>query len=171
MNNKVKCGKILKIFANFFAKKGKGDFILYKKLSILLVVLTIVSSFTCTPVLAQETETPEVEYVNYGEHRCTVTVVEPTCKNEGVTTYECVDLGGRRIIKKPALGHTQETVSLDSTYFNDGYKDRVVCTVCGEVLQNGETIKKLKLPKVKVLTVKTVACDSVKITWQKVPDS
>lgn len=142
-----------------------------KKLSLLLAVLTVVSAFTCTPVLAQESVPPEESYVDYGEHRCTVTVVEPTCKAEGKTTYECVDCGEKFEVVSPALGHTQQTVSLDSTYFKKGYKDRVICSVCDEVLQTGETIEKLQLPKVKILTVKTVACDTVKITWKKVEDA
>lgn len=72
---------------------------------------------------------------------------------------------------EPVLEHTQQVLSLESTYFKKGYKDRVVCSVCGDVLQQGETLEKLFLPKVNILKVKTVACDTVKVTWKKVEDA
>ena len=127
----------------------------------------VASVVTSIPILAQELDQ---EYVAYGEHRCTVTIEPASCIRQGKTIYNCVDCGEKFTKPIKNLQHKELKTKINSTYFEPGYKNRVVCSYCGKVLKKGETIAKKKLPKVKKITAKTVASDTVKLSWKKVED-
>lgn len=65
--------------------------------------------------------------------------------------------------------HTLKNSSKKATYFNAGYKNRRVCTVCGNTVKKGKTIKKLTL-KVPKVTIKASG-KRIKIAYKKVKDA
>lgn len=138
-----------------------------KKLCVLLAVLIAVSAANTTPVFASESE----EFVSIGKHYCTAMVIEATCEHEGKAVYNCINCGEQIEEVTPKADHSEVVTSSESTFFKKGYKDRVVCSDCGEILEDGTVVKKLKLPKIKITEVKTVGADSVKLTWDKNKDA
>ena len=75
-------------------------------------------------------------------HDFVETVTAPTCTEAGYTTYTCSC--GESYTKNyvNALGHTPETVNAEpATCTDPGYTGDEVCTICGDVISQGEVIK------------------------------
>ena len=72
------------------------------------------------------------------------TVIEPSCTEDGLTIYWCVDCQKDVVEILPALGHewAEELLVVDPTCDMPGYIAQV-CTVCGEL--NWETIEFVEL--------------------------
>lgn len=68
----------------------------------------------------------------------------PTCVDEGLTDGErCVDCGATLVAQTaiPATGHTEELVNAKAhTATEEGYTGDVVCSVCEEMLEEGEVV-------------------------------
>ncbi len=81
---------------------------------------------------------------NYGgKHNYTKEVTEPTCTEEGYTTYTCTLCSySYTSDKTPATGHSPELRNaVESTCTEAGYTGDEVCTICGDVLSQGEVIE------------------------------
>ncbi|MFR1561704.1 MAG: S8 family serine peptidase [Oscillospiraceae bacterium] len=75
-------------------------------------------------------------------HDLTSKVVEPTCTAEGYTQHDCGRCGlSYRDTIVPALGHkTELRDAREATCTADGYTGDEVCTVCEEIVKQGEVI-------------------------------
>ena len=75
-------------------------------------------------------------------HDLTSKVVEPTCTAEGYTQHDCGRCGlSYRDTIVPALGHkTELRDAREATCTEDGYTGDEVCTVCEEIVKQGEVI-------------------------------
>lgn len=71
--------------------------------------------------------------------------VAPTCTEEGYTVYQCSrcdETEGRDVV--PAAGHTEELRNAkEATCTEPGYTGDTYCSVCGELLKEGEGIAPL----------------------------
>ena len=64
-----------------------------------------------------------------------------TCTADGVKTFTCSRCNETRTEAIPATGHQTEVRNAkEATCTTDGYTGDTVCTVCGEVIEAGETI-------------------------------
>ena len=88
-----------------------------------------------------ESDVPEFEIINAPhEHIYAETKTEPTCTATGLMTYAC-SCGDTYSETIAALGHTEEIVNEKAaTATNNGYTGDVVCSVCGELIEEGEII-------------------------------
>lgn len=77
------------------------------------------------------------------------TVITPaTCTESGEIKYLCTECGAFKITVLDATGHTGMTVNAKkATYFAKGYTGDTICEDCGELLESGTAVKKLKLTK------------------------
>ncbi len=74
-------------------------------------------------------------------HEYTAAVTAPTCTEGGYTTYTCACGDSYVDDYTDALGHAEELVDLmDATCTEDGYTGDIICSVCGEMLEEGEVI-------------------------------
>ena len=75
------------------------------------------------------------------EHSYTAAVTAPTCTERGYTTYTC-DCGDSYVADYvDATGHTEETIpGKAATCTEDGLTDGKKCSVCGEILEEQQTI-------------------------------
>ncbi|MBQ7870691.1 MAG: S8 family serine peptidase, partial [Oscillospiraceae bacterium] len=74
-------------------------------------------------------------------HSYTAVVTPPTCTEGGYTTWTCACGDSYVDTYTEALGHTEElTGATQPTCTEDGYTGDVICTVCGEMLEQGEAI-------------------------------
>ena len=65
-------------------------------------------------------------------HYYEAVVTEPTCTEEGYTTYTCTECGDVYIASRvPALGHNYKSVKVNATCTEDGSVTHT-CTVCGD---------------------------------------
>ncbi|MCD8095202.1 MAG: hypothetical protein LUE12_03635 [Ruminococcus sp.] len=80
--------------------------------------------------------------VSAAEHSYEAVVTDPTCTENGYTTYTCSVCGDSYTADETeALGHTTEIQNAkDATCTEDGYTGDEVCTVCGETVATGEAI-------------------------------
>ena len=78
------------------------------------------------------------------EHDYTAVVTEPTCTEQGYTTYFC-DCGDSYVEDyTDALGHSPKAVEeIPAAVGQEGVSAGVVCAVCGEVLEGCESIAAL----------------------------
>lgn len=94
--------------------------------------------------------------------------IQPTCTNKGEKQYTCKICGEKKIeYFGKALGH-KIIIKNESkaTYFKTGYSGDKICSVCGNIIENGKTSVKLtiKKPSIKVTATKrkiTVKCKKV----------
>lgn len=79
-------------------------------------------------------------------HDCEAVVTDPTCTEEGYTTYTCKDCDFSYFTDvTEATGHTKTLVNVkEATETEEGYTGDTVCSVCEEVLAEGEVIPALK---------------------------
>ena len=72
----------------------------------------------------------------------TTTMVPATCTEPGSETIVCDDCGETISVKElPALGHSIELKNAkEATCTEDGYTGDEICTVCGEIVKQGEVI-------------------------------
>ena len=69
------------------------------------------------------------------------TVTEPTCTEDGYTTYTCSCGKTYTADRVPAKGHSTELVGAKAaTCTEDGYTGDEVCSVCSEIITKGENI-------------------------------
>ncbi len=80
--------------------------------------------------------------IHYHTHDFVAEVTEPTCIEEGYTTYTCTLCGYSYTSDKvPAQGHSPVLVGAkDATCTTDGYTGDKICSVCKMVLSKGENI-------------------------------
>ncbi len=98
-----------------------------------------------------------------------VIIKQPTCIEEGVLQKQC-SVCNKSVEKTIPIGsHTQKIINKESTYFSTGYKNRIVCTVCNDVLYKGVTVKKLvlKTPTVKLTANK----NKIAVKYKKVKNA
>ncbi len=71
-----------------------------------------------------------------------VVTTEPTCMSEGVETRTCKnDSSHTETRSVDIIDHTTELVgAVSPDWIRDGYTGNLVCTMCGEVIQEGEVI-------------------------------
>ena len=70
------------------------------------------------------------------------TVTEPTCTEDGYTTYTCSCGETYTSDIVPAKGHSPVLVGAkDATCTEDGYTGDEVCSVCGDIITKGEKIE------------------------------
>ena len=75
-------------------------------------------------------------------HDFVETVTAPTCTKQGYTTYTCSCGETYTINYVSALGHkTEVRNAVEPSCTEDGYTGDEVCTICGEVISQGETIE------------------------------
>ena len=69
-------------------------------------------------------------------------MVPATCTEPGSETIVCDDCGETISVKElPALGHSIELKNAkEATCTEDGYTGDEICTVCGEIVKQGEVI-------------------------------
>ena len=73
---------------------------------------------------------------------------EADCTEDGEITYACSGCNTTKTDPVPATGHTEKTVKAKkATYFAKGYTGDVICENCEVTLEQGKTIKVLKLKK------------------------
>ncbi len=74
-------------------------------------------------------------------HVYAAVVTAPTCTEAGYTTYTCTCGDTYVADEVPALGHKEARQgAVEATCTEDGYTGDLVCTVCGEILERGESI-------------------------------
>ena len=94
-------------------------------------------TFTCSRCDDSYTEVIPALGHDYNEN----ITKEATCTENGTKTYTCSRGDDVYTEVIPATGHTEETVSAkEATCTEAGYTESVVCSVCGEVLQEAEEI-------------------------------
>ncbi len=65
-------------------------------------------------------------------HSYEITVIDPTCHDDGYTIYNCTTCGDYRVDDYVASpGHVYDTVVTAPTCYDDGYTT-YICTVCGD---------------------------------------
>ena len=78
------------------------------------------------------------------EHEYTAVMTEPTCTEQGYTTYTCACGESYTDEYTDASGHSPETVEeIPAAAGQEGISAGVVCAVCGEVLEGCEKIPAL----------------------------
>jgi hypothetical protein len=88
----------------------------------------------------QETETREIPAKG---HDYKVTVVEPTCEEEGYTLHECTVCGHAyrdEFVDASGHGVTEIRNAKEATCTEAGYTGDIYCTVCNELVTRGEVI-------------------------------
>lgn len=93
------------------------------------------SEYILTGVVEDLQETTPCDVHVYDEVK-----TEPSCTEEGSIAYTCY-CGENYSETIAALGHTEEIVNKKAaTATNDGYTGDVVCSECGELIEEGEII-------------------------------
>lgn len=98
-------------------------------------------------------ETIVYQYTEYSKgHTYTEEITkEPTCNSFGTVVYTCEVCGDSyEKTLQPVYGHSTQWEEKEATYFEAGYTGRVTCKICGEVINEGEIVKQLKLKAPKV---------------------
>lgn len=111
-----------------------------------------VSGTDSEPTTEPTTETTEpTEHSHQWESG--VVTKEPSCTENGEMTYSCTGCQETKTEVIDAKGHeTTVTGAKKATYFAKGHTGDTVCRVCGETIEKGKSISKLKLktPTVKI---------------------
>ena len=109
---------------------------------------TVSKEATCTEA-GQETRTcercqeMETREIPAKGHDYKVTVVEPTCEEEGYTLHECTVCGHAyrdEFVDASGHGVTEIRNAKEATCTEAGYTGDIYCTVCNELVTRGEVI-------------------------------
>ena len=103
--------------------------------------ITVETTQRNTELDLSETVTVEVVY-EVGDHDYQlVESLAPICTEAGYEVWTCTKCGDSYRVELEAIGHSTELVNAkEATCTEDGYTGDLVCTVCGETLEQGEVI-------------------------------
>ena len=108
------------------------------------------------------------EVIPANDHSYEAEVTDPTCTEEGYTTYTCSVCGDEYTANETrALGHVAVVdKAIAATFTKAGKTAGKHCSVCGEEIVEQETVAKLVSPTISKLTAGKKAFTA---TWKKAP--
>lgn len=131
----------------------------FKRMAAIMIAMII--CFSGYTTLAEEPHTHDFSSV----------VQNPTCTEDGLIKYTCVECSYEYEETLPATGHLYSKNETESTYVEMGVEGKIACKYCGKIKQSGHFTEKKILGVPKFKKIKTVDIDALKLTWKAVKDA